>query len=191
MPLLVAVGGLVASGKSTLALEIARRIGAPVVGSDATRDYLLGARLNEDLHEARWEEAYESGFAERVYAEVLRRAGEVLESNRPVVIDGCFRSRDQRMRARVLAQRFGSPFLFVEARVSRQLQLARLAERALRDSVPIEDWQEIADQLGAQWEPVTELPEAEHLPLDTALPPARNVEAVEDRLPTWPTTLTG
>jgi len=190
-PIVVAMGGQVASGKSTVALHIARRIGAPVVGSDPTRDYLLGARLDEDLHEARWEEAFEPGFAARVYTEVLRRAGEVLRSGRPVVIDGCFRSSRQRLEARALAERFDLPFVFVEARVSPEIQHQRLAERAARDGVPIDDWQQIADRLRAQWEPVHELPADQHLALDTGLPLEENALEIEARLPTWPATLTG
>jgi hypothetical protein len=190
-PAVVAMGGLVASGKSTVALHIARRIGAPVVGSDPVRDFLLGARLNEDLHEARWEKSYEPGFGERVYCEALRRASEVLASGRPVVIDGCFRSRAQRLRARALAERFGLPFLFVEARISPDCQRQRLAERAVRDSVTVDDWQEIADQMSAQWEPADELSESEHLALDTGLALERNAATIEQRLPTWPPSLTG
>ena len=185
-PLVVAVGGQVASGKSTVALEIARRIGAPVVGADATRDFLLGARLNEDLHEVRWAESYAADLPERVYGEVLRRAGEVLVSGRPVVIDGCFRSMNQRLGARSLAKRFELPFLFVEATVSPEVQTARLEERATRDAVPLSDWQSIADQLRGQWQPVTGLAPDEHLALDTARPLASCLDRVEARIPTWP-----
>lgn len=190
-PIVVAMGGQVASGKSTVALEIARRIGAPVVGSDPTRDYLLGARLNEHLHETRWEENFEPGFGERVYDEVFRRAGAVLASGRPVVVDGCFRTDAQRLRARALAEQAGLPFLFVEARVSREVQRGRLAERAERDGVPIDDWQAIADDLRADWEPVSALGDDEHLALDTGRPIETNADAIEAALPTWPERLTG
>jgi aminoglycoside phosphotransferase family enzyme/predicted kinase len=189
-PVVVALGGQVASGKSTVATWIGRRLAAPVVGSDATRDFLLGARLNAELHEARWEESYTAGFGERVYAEVLRRAGQVLRSGRPVVIDGCFRSRAQRAGARALAARFGHPFLFVEARIPREVQRERLAERALRDNVPLDDWLEIADDLRAAWEPADDLPPGEHLPLDTSRPLAWSTGRIEAALPTWPEGLT-
>ncbi len=190
-PTVVAMGGQVASGKSTVAKHIGKRIGAPVVSSDTTRDHLLGSRLNEDLHEVHWERAYEDGFGERVYGEVLRRAGEVLASGRPVVIDGCFRSHDQRTRARELARRFGHPFLFVEASVSREVQISRLGERAVRDDVDIEVWAEIADELRTQWQPVDRLPKEEHLSLDTAHPLDANADAIEARLATWPEDLVG
>lgn len=187
----VAMGGQVASGKSTLASEIARRIGAPVVSADATRDFLLGARPVDAPHEIRWEESFSADFPDRCYAEVLRRAGEVLESGRPVVIDGCFRSRAQRVKARLLAERYGRPFLFAEAWVSTGLQRERLSERALRDDVPLAAWQGIADALRASWEPADELDDEEHLRLDTALPLEASLEQLESRLPTWPETLRG
>ncbi|MHA7838057.1 MAG: AAA family ATPase [bacterium] len=187
----VAMGGQVASGKSTLARHIGERIGAPVVGSDATRDHLLDTGLEAGAHEARWALAYAPGFGDRVYEEVLRRAGEVLRSGRPVVIDGCFRSRSQRQRARRLAERFGRPFLFVEASVSRSVQRGRLLERAERDGVDVDAWQEIADILRSDWETTEGLSDEEHLLLDTAVPLERNAAAIEARLPTWPPDLTG
>ncbi len=190
-PSVVAMGGQVASGKSTVARHIGRRIGAPVVSSDATRDHLLGGRLNEDLHEVRWEQAYEDGFGVRVYDEVLRRAGEVLASGRPVVIDGCFRSAEQRASARHLAQQFGHPFLFVEATVSRETQQQRLLERTDRDGVAPEVWSDIASELRAQWQPADELPRAEYLLLDTGLPIDENADTIEERLATWPEDLLG
>lgn len=190
-PTVVAMGGQVASGKSTVARHIARRIGAPVVSSDATRDYLLGERLNEDLHEVRWERAYEAGFGTRVYDEVMRRAGEVLTSGRPVVIDGCFRSREQRAAARALAERFGHPFHFVEANVSREVQRERLMERAERDDVELEVWTDIADDLRADWQAADELPREEYLRLDTDQPLEENADRIEQRLATWPKDLPG
>ena len=185
-PVVVAMGGQVASGKSTVATRIAHRIGAPVVGSDPARNFLLGVREHDDVHESRWEEAYEPGFGARVYDEVLRRASEVLESGRPVVIDGCFRSAAQREAARELARRFERPFLFVEATVPRAIQRDRLAERAQRDDVALSAWQEIADEMRADWEPVSELRAEEYLALDTSLPLTRNTTLIEERLPTWP-----
>lgn len=208
----VAFGGQVASGKSTLARWIARRIAAPVLSADATRDHLLKCETETEaalasgdgnrrdapgskaaLHEARWLKSFAPGFDDRIYDELLRRAGEVLAAGRPVVIDGCLHTRERRQRVRRLAERFDRPFLFVEATMTPEIQLDRLAERARRDDVDLADWKEIADRLRADWEPVEadELPESQQLRLDTALPLERNARTIEDRLPTWPPGLTG
>ena len=184
-PVVVVMGGQVASGKSTLAREIGRRISAPVVSSDGTRDFLLGARLDERHHEIHWERAYESGFGERVYAEVFRRAGAVLDAGRAVVIDGCFRSRAQRARARALADRSGHPFVFVEARVSEAVQRERLLERSSRDGVDAGVWLGIAADMSAEWEPIDEA-DPSHWAVDTGGSVEHAIEQVAARLPSWP-----
>jgi len=199
----VAMGGQVASGKSTLARLVARQIAAPIVSSDRTRDHLLQSALAEeaapgsdadpipDVHEAQWIQTYEPDFGDRVYDEVLRRAGEVLVSGRPVVIDGCFHSRSRREAAHRLAERFGRPFLFVEVATTPEVQIERLRARAARDGVELDDWRQIAEGLRADWEPVDELRERETLRLDGAAAPERSAGAIEARLPTWPPELSG
>jgi len=44
-PTLVAVGGIIASGKSTVAQWVASEMGAPVVDADRTRKHMLGVEL--------------------------------------------------------------------------------------------------------------------------------------------------
>ena len=189
-PIVVAVGGLVASGKSTVARHLGHAIGAPVVSSDRTRDFLLGTRLTQDHHEVDWERAYEPGFGEKVYNEVMRRAGVVLRSGRAVVVDGCFRAASQRALAKQLAEDFGHPFLFVEARVSDEVCRARLHERSVRDNEPESTWSDIAADLRSQWEPTGELPADQREVVDTALPLDHTARVLRARLPTWPEGLT-
>jgi predicted kinase len=190
-PVVVATGGQVASGKSTLARALAAEIGAPVVSTDRTRDCLLGMRPGGELHEVHWEQAYEPGFSERVYGEVLRRAGAVLASGRPVVVDGCFRSRVQRAAVQALAAAYGYPFYFVEARIPLDVQRARLHERSLRDGEPDSTWHDIAEALRREWEPAYELDPTQRLVLDTSQPLVFSVAELRAALPTWPDRLTG
>jgi aminoglycoside phosphotransferase family enzyme/predicted kinase len=190
-PIVIAMGGQVATGKSTVAAAIAMLIGAPVVSTDATRDFLLGATPDQGPHEMQWELAYAPGFGPRVYQEATRRAEAVLRSGRPVVIDGCFRAASQRGAVRALAERFGHPFLFVEAQVPFEVQRERLRERARRDRVPERVWIEIADDMRAGWEPADKLASAEHTTLDTSQPVEENVRVLRKQLPIWPDGLTG
>jgi predicted kinase len=190
-PVLIATGGQVASGKSTVADALAFEIGAPVVNTDRTRSALLGARGDVEPHEIHWERAYEPGFAQRVYDEVLRRAGAVLTSGRPVLVDGCFRSRVQRAAVRALADRHGVPFYFVEVCVGRETQRERLLERSRRDGEPDATWLDIAQALRQEWEPPDELAAAQRLRVDSDRPLAASLEALRGALPTWPEGLTG
>jgi predicted kinase len=184
-PVVVAVGGLVASGKSTVSRELAESLGAPRVHADRVRDQLLGDRPGCVVHESRWTRSLAPGFGERVYRELLRRAAIVLDSGRSIVLDACFPQARQRATARRLARRAGRPFLFVECRTDPATQAARLAARDAQAERP--GWIEIHRELAEQWEPVRELGAVELLILDTGRPLAESLARVEARLAGfWP-----
>jgi len=189
-PVVVAMSGLVASGKSTVAKAVARDIASPIVLSDHTRDALVSGHAHGKGERAIWERAFAPGFHEEVYTEVLRRAEQVLRSSRPVVIDGCFGTRAWRARARELARKAGVPFLFVECRCSRELAWARLRERAREAAVPDRAWIDLYEQFEKEWEPVSELPAEEHIILDTSLALESNVARLRKHLAHWPEGLT-
>lgn len=129
-PMLIAVGGLIASGKTTVAEAIAAKLGAPVVASDVTRKELLGEEPTTPLHDASFRGAYAPETTERVYRKLNERARAVLESGRSVILDASFRSRRSRAAVRDLAESCGASFLFVECRADPEICLARLEERA-------------------------------------------------------------
>ncbi|MBW2290556.1 MAG: dephospho-CoA kinase, partial [Deltaproteobacteria bacterium] len=106
----VAVGGLVASGKSTVARAIARRLDAECIEADDIRHEVLD-RPTEILHEARWVSDLRPGFGDEVYRELLRRGAEAIAAGRSVVLDGCFPTVAWRESARLLALGFGARFL--------------------------------------------------------------------------------
>jgi predicted kinase len=160
------VGGLLASGKSTVARLIADRISADVLSADEIRG---------DLFEEGAADAFVPGFSATVYAEVLKRARASLESGRPVVLDGTFRSRGTREAARRLAIDHGVPFLFVECRADPETCRARLRRRERERGQP--GWVAMLEAFLELWEPVDELREDEHVVLDTTGPP----EALEGR----------
>jgi aminoglycoside phosphotransferase family enzyme/predicted kinase len=188
-PVVVAVGGIIASGKSTIAERVATMMGAPIVDADRTRKAMLGVQPTTRIDDAVWSGAYAPDFTERVYTELLRRAGCVLSSGRPVVLDATFRSRAEREAARALGRDRGVPFYFVECRVDREECRRRLHHRGGEPSVS-DGRLEIFDAFVARWEPVDELPAAEHLVVDTSRPIESNAERLRDELPTWPPGLT-
>jgi aminoglycoside phosphotransferase family enzyme/predicted kinase len=185
LPALVAVGGMIASGKSTIAECLGSELSAPVVEADRTRKSMLGVEPTHPVHDAAWQGAYEPAFTEKVYAEVLRRADVVLASGRPVVIDASFRSRAMRRAARELASRHNVPFRFVECRVDPSVCKARLAARAGASGVS-DGRLEILDAFQARLEPVDDLAPDDHLVLDTTRSVQENVEALRACLDAWP-----
>jgi aminoglycoside phosphotransferase family enzyme/predicted kinase len=192
-PLCVAVGGIIATGKSTIAELVSRERSAPIVDADRTRKFMLGARPTDRLHTGAWQGAYDPGFTEQVYAEVLRRAEVVLASGRPVIVDASFRSRAMRAQAKALADRMGVPFRFVECRADPELCRARLRARAQGSSVS-DGRLEIFDDFVASYEPVSQhdgfAPE-EAIVLDTGEPLHVTTKKLREHVSTWPVGLHG
>lgn len=165
----VAVGGLIAAGKSALSGALAEKWAVPVVDSDRIRKRLFGKRPEEPLISEPWSGAYDEQATRRVYAAMREAAGDVMASGRSVILDASFRSREERLGARRLAARFRAPFLFVECRadpaVCRDRLRARAGEPGVSDArEPL--WEDFA----ARWEPADELVPAERLILDTGKP---------------------
>jgi predicted kinase len=175
-PMLVAVGGLVASGKSTIAKHLAEGMGAPRIEADRARETMARAG---DGH------ALEPGAAARVYRELVRRAEAALESGRPVVLDACFPKRSQRAIARELARSRHLPFLFVECRVDAATAEARLNERDRVDgwSGGAPGWRKLYADLARSWESPDELRPEEHLSLDCTRPLPESEARLAERIP--------
>jgi hypothetical protein len=185
LPVLVAVGGVIASGKSTIAAFIGDEMSAPVVDADRTRKGMLGVAATEKLSDGAWQGAYDPSFTEAVYKEVWRRAGVVLCSGRPVVVDASFRAVSMRRDVRELAILHNAPFRFVECRTTPEVCRARLELRERTASVS-DGRLAIFDSFAARYEQVNELLSTEHVVLDTARPVERSVEDLRSELDVWP-----
>ena len=168
----VAVGGLIGAGKSTLAQALTPVLGFPVVDSDRTRKALAGVLPTQPASA----ETYTDAFTRRTYDELFRRADVVLSSGRGVILDATFRSRDLRLRARELALRHGRAFRFVEAVCDEETLRKRL--RARRKGRSVSDaTEDLLDQVRREFDPITELTSAEHVPVSTTLSMAAQVQA--------------
>jgi aminoglycoside phosphotransferase family enzyme/predicted kinase len=189
-PSVVAIGGIIAAGKSTIAEAVGNQMNAPVIAADRTRKAMLGVTADHPLHDAPWQGAYDPRVTEKVYQEVFRRAGVVLASGRPVVIDASFRSAALRKAAYDLAGAHAAPFLFVECRVDPQIAGRRLEERARSRSVS-DGRLPISDAFSAEFEAVTELSDRDHVVLDTGRDLPVTLAVLRERLNIWPEGLSG
>ncbi len=181
IPQVIAVGGMIASGKSTIAEALGEQLGAPVVDTDRARKALCGVSDTTSLSDSAFSGAYSTTVTERVYDEVFRRAALVLDAGRPVVIDATFRSAAQRERARELARERCIDFIFVECRVDSATALSRLQERSRAAHVS-DGNAAVYNEFVSSWQPVKELADSEHLIVNTVLPLEQNLEFLSDRI---------
>lgn len=168
-PRLIAIGGLIASGKSTLAEALGRRLSIPVLNSDRTRKALLGMAPESPIRDEAWRAAYSDDRTDQVYAALSRRAETVLGSGRSVIIDASFRTRSMRQQVRQLSRALSVAFTFVECRVPIEVSRQRLRERAKAPSIS-DGRSEILEAFSSRYEPVVELPAGEHVVVSSAGP---------------------
>jgi uncharacterized protein len=180
-PQLLAVGGMIASGKSTVAEQLGRTLHAPVISSDRTRKRLLGVEPLTPLADAAFSGAYDAQTTARTYHELLRRAELVLCSGRWVILDASFRERETRAAAAELARRHGLRFLFIECATDEATLRTRLAERAKGPSIS-DGRSELFAALSARSEAVNELPAVEHLRVDTSRPLEETLAQIAARI---------
>lgn len=128
-PGLIVVGGLVGTGKSTVAQAASELLDAPVISSDRVRKMLAGLRPEQRASAPPGEGIYDEAQTRGAYAGLLERAECVIESGRTAVLDATWARREQRASARRLAQACGVPFLMLEARCADDVALERLARR--------------------------------------------------------------
>jgi uncharacterized protein len=110
-PLVLAIGGLPASGKSTLARALAPELGnapgALVLRSDEIRKRQHGAAPEERLPQS----AYSDAASEAVFTELAAMVGETASGGHGVIADATFIDRRHRTMIEAAARAVGIPFL--------------------------------------------------------------------------------
>jgi putative hydrolase of the HAD superfamily len=176
----IAVGGLVAVGKSSVSRALCERLDAVRIEADRVRDDRFGDSDQQEIHEAHWRTAYPQGVESEIYRDVLRRADERLSAGDAVVLDACFARAHQRLEVRALALEHGLDFLFVECRVPEEVSRLRLIARDLEGDTT--GWQAIFDSLREHWEAVRELAPHEHVVVNSDGPIEDVLSPIEARL---------
>jgi predicted kinase len=179
-PLLVAVMGLPASGKTTLARALAGRLGLVHVNSDVVRKELAGSRPTEHRDDRFGEGLYAAASTRRTYAAMRRRAGRWLGRGRSVVLDATFGDAEERSALVRLARRRGVPLLVVECTADHAELRRRLAARRADPGGASDARLALWPRLLASYAEPTELPD--RLAIDSSAPVPRQVAAVLDRL---------
>ncbi len=162
-PVLVVVGGLPGTGKSTLAAGIGSRLGIPVFAKDVIEASLW--RSGVGAEQGSWQ------VAEDMLTTI---AGSQLDQGQGVVLDTVARVGESRAAWRAVAEQHGAPFAVVECTCSdEKLHRSRLDGRTRG----IPGWYELTwedvQRSQAKWVPWTD----EHLVLDAVDPASQNLDA--------------
>ncbi|MBV9532006.1 MAG: AAA family ATPase [Bradyrhizobium sp.] len=130
-PLLIAVGGLSGTGKSTLARSLAPHVmpepGAVVLRSDVLRKQLFGVALTAQLPES----AYGLESSSQVYDVLARRGGHVVASGHSAILDAVFAREEERKAVLDVARSYQTRFVGLFLVADLKTRQNRVAERAL------------------------------------------------------------
>ncbi|MDH4017363.1 MAG: AAA family ATPase, partial [Actinomycetota bacterium] len=166
----VLVGGVIGTGKSTVARALADRMGAVVVSSDRVRKARLGLGATERLSTGVDAGAYSPEARAEVYDAMLERAAPVVASGRTVVLDATWSERAMRERARAWAGEHRARCVFVETRCDVDVLRDRLTARKARGDDPSDAGPELLDASLQRFEALDDAdpwPAAERSHVDT------------------------
>jgi aminoglycoside phosphotransferase family enzyme/predicted kinase len=164
------VGGLPASGKSTLAAKLADRLGWALLRSDEIRKDLAGLAHDTPAAAAPGEGLYRPELVESAYGEMLRRARLALERGVSVILDATWREERLREAARGLAEASCADLIEMQCVAPRALLRRRLTSRTLRTAMPSDATLEVLDRMDFEpWLRATEV--------DTSIRPLQSLAA--------------
>ena len=162
-PLVIAVMGRVATGKSTQAQAIADALGWEAINSDRVRKQAAGVPLHERGDDATREALYTRAMTEKTYDALFDTAVERGRAGRGTVLDATFSRRAHRDRLRDRLGAAGIPHVFVELTADDETLRARLRRRATAGDVVSDARLEDFDMLRQRYEAPDALEDARHI----------------------------
>jgi predicted kinase len=154
--LLVVIFGLMGVGKSTVAKALGGARGWPVIASDVVRKALAGLAPTTRAHFKFGHGIYTEDYSRKTYAEMQRRAAELLdEGHSRVILDASFKSSVERARVREVARERGAITAFVYCYCPKEVVRQRLLKRAENSGAISDGRLELLDMQTEDFEPLT------------------------------------
>jgi len=166
-PVLLITTGLVGTGKTVLAQALAKRLGLAVISSDVFRKQLASIPVSEHHFEEFASGIYSTDFTRKTYDTMFSEAKSILTEGGSVILDASFIKAEERLKAKELAGETGANFFIIECSLDEERIKQRLAQR-LKEGSPSDGRWEIYEPQKKRFEPVAEVPPANHIVVDTS-----------------------
>jgi len=152
-PYLFVIGGLMGTGKSSLAAALAEKTAAEVISTDLVRRPLFGA---SDRPADYGEGIYRPELRQKVYEEMFALAEESLDFAQSTVLDGTFLTNELRQQATNLAQKHGAVPIHIQCECPQEAARLRVVERGAKPDRESEGRPELMRQQVAEREDLSE-----------------------------------
>ncbi len=188
-PTLLMVGGLMGTGKTTLARAFQHQMYWPLLSSDMIRKQLAHLDPAQPQAEAFGQGIYSKEWTARTYHVLREEAGMLLARGRSVIIDASFLRRADREAAARAATILNADAVFVECVCPHEVVLQRLAQRWQRrvessqhssEHTASDGRPDLYEQQRQAWEAFhpDEARSIQHIVITTTMPPVVNIEQI-------------
>lgn len=165
-PRLIAVGGLIGTGKSTLAKHLSQALGAAWLRTDEIR--LREFANKRSTHQGFAQGIYAPHISDLVYHRLIQRAETLVSQGQSVICDGTFSKASGRESLRDVARRHGASFHFLECVVPKAVAMNRLRRRFMAQADLSEAQPTHYEWLSRGYEPVRGFTASEWTRLNTS-----------------------
>lgn len=155
-PTLILMAGLMGTGKSVIARQLAPRLGAEIIQTDVLRKELLGLAPTEHRYEAFGEGIYGTDMSRRTYDEALKRALALLAAGQSVIIDASYKKRADREAAIETARKSGFHYYLIDCVCPEAVVKERLDARMSESGEASDGRWELYLAQKSDFDPVTE-----------------------------------
>ncbi len=176
-PTLWVVCGMPASGKSTIAKELARTLGVKVFRSDVIRKELFALQPDEHTDVSFEQGIYSKGASSLTYGKLLLLAQEEIENGYCVILDATYSTRHQRGEVLRLAKDMNTNLMFVECICPEAILKERLLKREAVSSVSDARLRHF-EQMKARFESLNEVRDDMHISVETERPLEESMEYI-------------
>lgn len=128
-PMLIIMNGLSGSGKSTVAQQIATRIGAVQIRSDVERKRLAGLSANADSQSGLYQDLYQPSVTDSVYQHLADLTQRIIAAGFSVVVDATFLRQELREIFIRLSSKLDVPLTIVQCKAPENVLRERVAQR--------------------------------------------------------------